>query len=46
MGMSLLAHLAQGLDFRHPGRNFRHTLLSILIISVLAILRVPTTSRI
>jgi len=36
--MSLLTHLAQVPDFRQAGRNFRHPLLSILVISVLAIL--------
>ena len=39
MGMSLLAHLAQGLESRHLGRDFRHSFLSILVISVLVILR-------
>ena len=36
--MSLLTHLAEVPDFRQPGRNFRHPLLSILVISVLAVL--------
>lgn len=36
--MSLLTHLAQVPDFRQSGGNFRHPLLSILVISVLAIL--------
>jgi hypothetical protein len=36
--MSLLTYLAEVLDFCQPGRNFRHPLLSILVISVLAIL--------
>lgn len=36
--MSLLTHLAQVPDFRQPGGNFRHPLLSILVISVLAVL--------
>lgn len=36
--MSLLTHLAQVPDFRQPSRNFRHPLLSILVISVLAVL--------
>ena len=36
--MSLLTHLAQVPDFRRAGGNFRHPLLSILVISVLAVL--------
>ena len=36
--MSLLTHLAQVPDYRRPGGNFRHPLLSILVISVLAVL--------
>ena len=36
--MSLLTHLAKVPDFRQPGRHFRHLRLSILVISVLAIL--------
>lgn len=36
--MSLLTHLAQVPDFRRSGGNFRHPLLSILVISVLAVL--------
>ena len=36
--MSLLTHLAQVPDFRHPNGNFRHPLLSILVISILAVL--------
>lgn len=36
--MSLLTHLAQVPDFRQPGRNFRHPLLSLLVISVVAVL--------
>ena len=34
--MSLLTHLAQVPDFRRAGGNFRHPLLSILVIRVLA----------
>ena len=36
--MSLLTHLAHVPDYRRPGGNFRHPLLSILVISVLAVL--------
>ena len=36
--MSLLAHLAQVPDFRQPSHNFRHPLLSLLVISVVAVL--------
>lgn len=36
--MSLLTHLARVPDFRRPDGNFRHPLLSILVISVLAVL--------
>lgn len=36
--MSLLTHLAQVPDFRQSSGNFRHPLLSILVISVLAVL--------
>lgn len=36
--MSLLSHLAQVPDFRRQNRNFRHKLLDILAISVLAVL--------
>ena len=36
--MSLLTHLAQVPDYRRPGGNFRHPLLSILVSSVLAVL--------
>ena len=36
--MSLLTHLAQVPDYRRPGGNFRHPLLYILVISVLAVL--------
>lgn len=36
--MSLLSHLAQVPDFRRQNRNFRHKLLDILVISVLATL--------
>ncbi len=36
--MSLLTHLAQVPDFRRQNKNFRHQLLDILVISVIAVL--------
>lgn len=36
--MSLLTHLAEVPDFRRQNKNFRHKLLDILVISVLAVL--------
>ena len=36
--MSLLTHLVQVPDYRRPGGNFRHPLLSISVISVFAVL--------
>ncbi len=36
--MTLLAHLAEVPDFRRQNKNFRHKLLDILVISVLAVL--------
>lgn len=36
--MSLLTHLAQVPDFRRQNKNFRHKLLDILVISVIAVL--------
>ena len=36
--MSLLTHLSQVPDFRRQNKNFRHKLLDILVISVLAVL--------
>lgn len=36
--MSLLPYLAQVSDFRRENKNFRHKLLDILVISLLAVL--------
>ena len=36
--MSLLTHLAQVPDYQRPGGNFRHPLLYMMVISVLAVL--------